>query len=135
MAIFKPTMENEALDYIIECFEKKKWLKIEPIPEKKSINQNNYIWLVFTVIADDTGNEPNDIYAEYLDMFPTYKTIYKKGQYKQIKISMSQFDKDQLSKFIDKVIIDARQEGYRIPDPEDKKVLDMYNFYRKKGMI
>lgn len=135
MPIFKPSTRKESIQYLDELYKKKHWVKIERIPEKKSVNQNNYIWLVFTVIAYDTGNEPKDIYEYYLDKFPVYKTIYKNKAEIIIRISMSRFNKDQMRKFIDKVIIDARQEGYNIPNPEDKKALDMYNYYRKKGLI
>lgn len=133
--IFKPSQEKEAIEYVKEQFSKKRWLKIDHIPEKKTINQNNYIWLVFTVIADHTGNYSKDIYEYYLDKFPNYKTIYKGQAEINIRISMSRFNVDQMSRFIDKVVIDARQEGFEIPDPEDKKALDMYNYYRKKGLI
>lgn len=133
--IFKPSKENEAIDFVKESFAKKKWLRIDPIPETKSVNQNRYIWLVFTIIANDTGNESQDIYEYYLDRFPIYKTIYKGQAEISVRLSMSKFNKDQMTKFIDKVVIDARQEGYVIPDPEDKKVIDMYNYYRKRGLI
>lgn len=133
--IYKPSQLEQAIIFLQKCADKKKWVKIDPIPEKKTVNQNSYIWLVFTIIGDDTGNTKDDIYMHYLDMFPIYKTIDINGEEKRIKVTLSKFTKEQTSYFIDKVVIDARQEGFVIPDPNDKAALEAYNYYRKKGML
>lgn len=133
--IYKPSTNKEAHIFLDKCFERKKWVKIDYIPEAKTMNQVRYIWLVFTIIADDTGNEPQDIYEYYLDKFPVYKEITILGEEKKIRISLSQFSVEQASYFIDKVTIDGRQEGHVLPDPKDKAALEAYNYYRQKGMI
>ena len=133
--IYKPSQRENAILFIDSMFGKKKWLKIEPIPEKKTLNQNNYLWLIFTVIGQDTGNESKDIYEMYLDKFPVYKEIEIHGETKNIRISLSQFTKEQTTVFIEKVIIDASQEGFIIPDPKDKEALEAYNYYKMKGIL
>lgn len=103
----------------------------------KTISQNAYIWLVFTHIAFETGNNKDDIYGYYLDKFPTFKDIDLYGDSRAIKISMSNpdFNKEKMSAFIDKVVIDARQEGFDVPDPDDLKCKQMYDYYRNLGLI
>lgn len=133
--IYKPSNSKEAHIFLDKCFERKRWLKIEPIPEAKTMNQLRYVWLVLTIIADDTGNIPQDIYEYYLDKFPTFKEIVIRGETNRIQISMSQFSIEQMSVFIDRVVIDGRQEGHVIPDPKDKKALEAYNYYKQKGLI
>jgi len=133
--IYKPSQREQAIIFIDKMFAKKKWIKIEHIPESKTMNQLRYIWLVFTIVADDTGNEPQDIYEYYLDRFPIYKEITILDEEKKIRISLSQFSIEQASYFIDKVVIDARQEGHVIPDPQDKAALEAYNYYKSKGLI
>ena len=133
--IYRPSQKKQAINFIEKQFEKKKWLKIDPISEKKTLNQNNYLWLVFTIIAFDTGNQKEDIYQYYLDKFPTFKEININEDIKSIKISLSQFTVKQASLFIDKIVIDARQEGFNIPDPGEKEALEAYNFYRQKGFL
>lgn len=135
MPIFKPSERELAIIFIDKQFERKKWLKIEHIPESKTLSQLAYIWLVFTSIAEDTGNEPKDIYDYYLGKFPTYKEIMINGETKRLQISMSAFTKEQQSIFIDKVCIDGRLEGYHIPSPEDKAALDQYNYYKSRGLL
>ena len=110
-------------------------LSFKKVKEAKTISQNRYIWLVFTFIADETGNTKDDIYKYYLDKFPSFKTIYVNKNEHYVNLSLSQMNKEQLSNFIDNVVIDSRQEGFDIPDPEDLKALQMYNYYNEKGMV
>ena len=110
-------------------------MKIEPIPERKTLNQNNYIWLVFTIIAFDTGNQAKDIYEYYLERFPTYKEIQLFGNSESVRLTLSQFTKEQASVFIDRIVTDARQEGFVIPDLGEKEAIEAYNFYKQKGLI
>lgn len=133
--IYRPSEIESLIIYARKQSERMKWLKIEPIPETKTINQNNYIWLVFTVIADDTGNTPQDIYEYYLEKYPLYKEITVSGNPANIRLSLSKLDKDQTSWFIDRIVTDARSEGYVIPDPGDKAAIDQFNFYKQRGLI
>ena len=133
--IYRPTQLEQALIFLKKQFEKKKWVKIEAITEKKTLSQNNYIWLVFTVIAQDTGNQPKDIYQYYLEKFPTYREIDINGEKHNIVISLSGFTKEQTSVFIDCIVTDARQEGIEIPDPEDFKTKQMYEYYKERGLL
>ncbi len=105
------------------------------IADKKTLSQTAYAWLCFTYVADETGNDKNDLYYLCLDKFKTFKEIHYNDQIHLVQISMSSFDKNQMSVFIDKITIFFRQEGFDIPDPEHRKALDMYNYYRKKGLI
>ena len=58
-----------------------------------------------------------------------------KGEIVQVSVTLSEWNKEQTKQFIDEVCIDARQEGFDIPDPEDLKTLVMYNEYKSKGQI
>lgn len=133
--IYKPSQREQAITFIDKMFERKKWVKIEHIPEKKTINQVAYIWLIFTIIAEDTGNTKDDIYEYYLQKFPTFKEIEIHGETKRVRITLSQFTIEQATVFIDRVVIDGQQEGFVLPDPKDKEALDQYNYYRQKGLL
>jgi hypothetical protein len=133
--IFKPSEEERAIIFLKKMFEKKRWVKIDFIPESKTLSQLAYIWVVFASIAEDTGNTPKDIYELFLEMFPTYKEIMINGEIKRIQITMSAFTKEQESLFIDRVVTYGRQEGYRIPDPSDKEAIAQYNYYKQKGLL
>lgn len=133
--IFKPSEKERALIFLNKLFEKKRSIKIEHITESKTLSQNAYLWLVFTHMAFETGNTKDDIYQYYLEKFPYFKEIDLNGEINQVRISLSKFNLDQCSKFIENVTVDARQEGFDIPDPEDKKTVEMYNYYKQKGLI
>lgn len=133
--IFYPGQRDRAILHLDAYFAKGKTVNIENVPEAKTLQQNRYIWLVFTHVGFETGQGKDDVYLYYLDLFPRFKEVNHLGEVVLVRISMSHFSKEQLSGFIDEVVTNARQEGFDIPDPEDKKALEMYNFYRQKGLL
>jgi len=133
--IFKPTDKDRAILFLTKLFEKKRHVKIEHITESKTLSQNSYIWLVFTHIGFETGNSKDDIYQYYLSKFPYHKEIDINGTIEIVLITLSKFNKDQMSSFIDNIVIDARQEGFDVPDPEDLRAVEMFNYYKQKGLI
>jgi len=133
--IFKPSEIKRALIYLYKCFEKKRSVKIDIITVSKTLSQNSYLWLIFTHVAFETGNDKKDIYKLYLDKYPYFKEIEINGVTHNIQITLSGFNLMQCKDFIDKVTIDLRQEGFDVPDPEDLKTLDMYNYYKQNGLI
>lgn len=135
--IYNKKQREQAITFIDKVFSRDRLLKIDYVKMSKTVSQNAYIWLVFTHIAFETGNNKEDIYGYYLEKFPTFKEIDLFGDSRTIKISMSNpgFDKEKMSVFIDKIVTDARQEGFDIPDPEDLKCKEMYDYYRNLGLI
>ena len=133
--IFNPTEIQRATIYLTKLFERGKKVKIEPITRAKTISQNNYTWLVFTHIAQETGNIKEDIYQFCLKEFPTFKEIEINGEIHSVPVTLSGFTKEQTSFFIDCFVTFFRQEGIDIPSPEDKKCMEMYSFYRERGIL
>jgi hypothetical protein len=133
--IFNKITSKESFEYLSQLLEVGKMVEIKPIKEHKTLSQNAYIWLVFTHIGFETGAGKDAIYNYYLTRFPKYNEIDFKGKITIVRISLSQMSKEQVSKFIDEVVIDGIQEGFDIPDPANKKAIDMYNYYRSIGEI
>jgi len=134
--IFFPSEIDRLLLFIKKQFERSRAIKIETLTESKSLNQNRYAWLIFTHIAFETGSDKNYIYHLFLKRFPTFQEGKNlAGEIELVPISMSGFTKEQMSVFIDSVATEARSEGYDIPDPEDKKAREMYDFYKSKGLL
>lgn len=133
--VFSYKEKQKAIQEVENLAEKKRNFKVEAIKRSKTISQNAYIWLVFTHIGYETGNSKDDMYQYYLDKFPIWKTIYIGGNETMVKVTISGMDRVKLSKFIDQVVIDGRQEGYDIPDPKDLKCKRMMDYYRNKGLI
>lgn len=133
--IFRSNEIQRATTYITRLFEKGRNVKIDPVTHTKTINQVRYLWLVFTHVGFETGNSKEDIYQFCLQKFPVHKEIEINGEESTIQITLSGFTKEQSIQFIDQVVTFFRQEGFDIPDPEDKKCAEMYEFYHTKGML
>ena len=133
--IFSPTDRNRAILFLTNLFDKGRKVKIEPVTQSRTLSQNAYCWLVFTHVGFETGNIKEDIYQYCLDMFPVHKEINLNGEIALIKVTLSGMSKEQTSVFIDQFVIHFRQEGFDVPDPEEKRAIEMYQFYKEKGMI
>jgi hypothetical protein len=134
--IFKPSDIDRLNLYISSQFSKGKTLKVEPVTESKTLPQLRYIWLVFTHLAFETGSDKEYMYFLFLKRFPVYhegKNL--NGEIELVPVSMSKFTKDELSAFIDKVVTELRAQGFEVIDPEDKRAVELYNFYHSKGLI
>ena len=133
--IFKPSEIDRATTFISKLFERGKSVKIEAITQSKTLSQNSFAWLVFAHIGQETGNTKDDIYQYCLKKFPTFKAIEVNGIVEMIPITLSAMDKEQASFFIDQFTIFFRSEGIDIPDPEDQKTKEMFDYYRNKGIL
>lgn len=133
--IFKPSEKQRLILFVDKIFEKSKSVKVEAINKTATLSQNNYIWLVFTHVGFESGNTKDDIYQFCLEKFPTFKEITINSEVGLIKVTLSAMDKLQKSKFIDDAVIFFRSEGFEVPSCEDKKIDEMYSYYRNLGMI
>jgi hypothetical protein len=132
---FRPSDIDRLNIYISKQFERGKTLKVEPVTVTKTLSQNAYCWLVFTVISQETGYTKEEVYQFCLNKFPVHKEITIGDELILIQVSLSKMTKEQTSHFIDQFTIFFRSEGYSIPDPEDKRLRDLYNEYKNRGMI
>ena len=134
--IFKPSQKDKAYQFIDKHFNNNKKVEIKAFIMPKTLSQNGYIWLVFTHIAYECGSDKNQIYYYYLNKFPTFEEIKTpSGETDLVMTSLSRFNKEQTSVFIDCVVTDARQEGFDIPDSEDFKCKQMYEYYKERGLL
>ena len=135
--IFHPTQQDRANLFIKSILDKGRSVKIEPVTQTKTLSQNSYAWLCFTHIAEQMGthNTKDDVYYHFLTKFPKFKEIEWNGETELVQITLSEFTKEQTKVFIDEFTTDARQEGYDVPDPEEKRIAEMFDYYKQKGKI
>jgi hypothetical protein len=130
--IFKPSQLSQAIQFITEHL-KINPVEIKPYKQKKTLSQNNYIWLLFTHVGFETGNTKETIYHYCIEKFAPINTCYiDKIEYSD-KLTLSQFTKEQAIIFINNIL--AEFQEYDLPDPEDIKCLQMYEFYKEKGLL
>ena len=133
---FTPNEEQQAILYLKGIFKANRNAKIEKVTRSKSLSQNAYIWLVFTHIGFQVGSSKDDMYLYYLQKFPKFKEITTpENKIGFIALTLSGFNSDQTRQFIDEIVTHANCEGMDVPDPENKKALDMYNYYKEKGLL
>lgn len=132
---FKPSERERAVLYLDRLFEKKRHVKIDYVTESKTISQNNYFWLIVSHVANETGNDKNDIYQLLLSKYAPEKYIELAGEDVRVITTLSGMSKEQASLFIDKSAVYFRCQGFDIPDPEDLKTIEMYNYYKQKGWM
>jgi len=121
--------------YVQKQFERGKTLRIEPVTVTKTLSQVAYVWLVCTHLGQETGYTKDEIYQFCINKFPVHKEIEIAGEISLIPITLSKMTKEQASNFIDQLTIYFRSEGYIVLDPEDKRLRDLYNEYKERGLL
>ena len=114
-------------EMLTEYLSKKKdgvyYCKVELPRNPRSLNQNSYYWgIVLPIIADYTGNTPDELHNIFKRMFlPPKITMYRN---KAIKMPSSTTDLSTggFVEYIDRIIGEAGELGVSIPPPNDFKV-------------
>ena len=102
-------------------------LTIKRASEKRSISQNDLMWMWFQCISNETGTPRDDIYMYYCKKF-LWKVITIGERSEKIYTTSSKLNTEQMKMFLDYIKQDALQElGIRLPNPEDRFFEAFYN--------
>ena len=95
-------------------------ITIKRANEKRSIAQNDLMWMWLSCIERETGTPKDDIYMYYCKKF-LMKTIQVGEKMERIYNTSSKLNTVQMTDFLNKIQADAAQElGIRLPLPEDR---------------
>ncbi len=95
--------------------------------EKRSIPQNDLMWMWLTCIERETGTPKDDIYMYYCKKF-LMKTIQVGDKLERIYTTSSKLNTEQMTEFLNKMQADALTElGITLPRPEDRFFEQFYN--------
>jgi hypothetical protein len=130
--IFKKSQLNQALEFVKQHIQQSN-IEIKPDKQKKTLSQNAYIWLLCTHIGYETGNTKETIYHYCLDKFAPLNTCFIGDIEYPDRITLSGFSKEQAMIFINNILSEFQE--YDLPNPEDIKCLQMYEFYKEKGYL
>lgn len=104
-------------------------LILKRVNEKRTINQNDLMWMWFRCIENDTGTDKNDIYMYYCKKF-LCKVIRVGEKVEKVYETSSMLNTAQMSEFMKKIQADAASElGITLPIPEDKYFEAFYQQY------
>lgn len=98
----------------------KRWrVVIEPYVRKRTKNQNNLYWQWCSLIADETGNDKDDIHEYLLAKFCPSKTVV--GGEEVTRESTRLLNTVEMKAYMDKVLAwAARDMNITLPLPEDE---------------
>lgn len=106
-------------------------ITIKRVSEKRSIAQNDLMWMWFTCIERETGTSKDDVYMYYCKKF-LMKTIQVGDKMERIYNTSSKLNTLQMTDFLNKIQADAAQElGIRLPLPEDRFFECFYQNYNE----
>ena len=95
-------------------------ITIKRMNTKRSIAQNDLMWMWFQCIARETGTSKDDIYMYYCKKF-LIKTIRVGERLERIYNTSSKLNTQQMTEFLNNIQSDAREElGITLPRPEDR---------------
>lgn len=101
-------------------------LTIKKAKEKRSIPQNDLMWMWLECIERETGTNKDDVYMYYCKKF-LIKTIQVGDKLERIYTTSSKLNKEQMTEFLNKIKDDALAElGIRLPEPRDRYFEQFY---------
>ena len=109
------------LPYVFSLLANGKYtITIKRANEKRSIPQNDLMWMWFTCIERETGTPKEDVYMYYCKKF-LMKTIQIGEKLERIYNTSSKLNTEQMTQFLNNIQQDALNElGIRLPKPEDR---------------
>ena len=106
-------------------------LIIKRVSEKRTLNQNDLMWMWFRCIENETGTDKNDIYMYYCKKF-LCKVIRLGEKVEKVYETSSMLNTKQMADFMNKIQADVASElGITLPVPEDRyfeAFFQQYNF-------
>lgn len=109
------------LPYVFSLLANGKYtITIKRANEKRSIPQNDLMWMWLTCIERETGTPKEDVYMYYCKKF-LMKTIQVGNKMERIYNTSSKLNMEQMTEFLNKIQVDAATElGITLPKPEDR---------------
>lgn len=116
------------LPYVFSLLANGKYtITIKRTNEKRSIPQNDLMWMWLTCIERETGTPKEDVYMYYCKKF-LMKTIQIGDKLEHIYNTSSKLNMEQMTEFLNKIQVDAATElGITLPKPEDRFFEQFYS--------
>ena len=97
--------------------------------EKRSIAQNDLMWMWFQCISNETGTPKDEIYMYYCKKF-LMRTISIGERMERIYMTSSKLNSEQMTAFLNQIQADAASElGITLPTPQDRYFEQFYQQY------
>lgn len=98
--------------------------------EKRSIAQNDLMWMWMQCIENETGTPKDEVYMYYCKKF-LMRTVSIGGRMERIYMTSSKLNSKQMTAFLNQIQADAASElGITLPTPQDRYFEQFYQDYR-----
>ena len=105
-------------------------ITVKKVSEKRSIAQNDLMWMWMTCIQNETDTPKDEVYMYYCKKF-LMRTVKVGEKMERIYMTTSKLNTEQMTEFLNKVQADALSElGIRLPTPQDKFWEAFYQDYK-----
>lgn len=105
-------------------------ITVKKVQEKRSIAQNDLMWMWLTCIENETGTPKDEVYMYYCKKF-LMRTVSVGQKMERIYMTTSKLNTEQMSDFLNKLQADAQTElGITLPTPQDRFWEAFYADYR-----
>ena len=105
-------------------------ITVKKVQEKRSIAQNDLMWMWLTCIENETGTPKDEVYMYYCKKF-LMRTVTMGQKMERIYLTTSKLNTEQMSDFLNKLQADAQTElGITLPTPQDRFWEAFYQDYR-----
>lgn len=112
---------DQELPYVFSLLSNGQYtITIKKASTKRSIPQNDLMWMWLSCIERETGTPKEDVYMYYCKKF-LMKTITIGNHQERIYNTSSKLNTEEMTDFLNKIQADAAAElGIRLPLPEDR---------------
>lgn len=124
------TLDTE-LSYLFSTLQNGTYtITVKRVQEKRSIAQNDLMWMWLACIERETGTPKDEIYMYYCKKF-LMRTVTMGQRQERIYMTTSKLNTEQMTEFLNKLQADALTElGIRLPMPQDRFWEAFYQDYR-----
>ena len=124
-------MLDQELPYIFSTLSNGKYqITIKKVSEKRSIAQNDLLWIWMACIENETGTPKDEIYMYYCKKF-LMRTMTIGQKMERIYLTSSKLNTEQMTTFLNQIQADALQElGITLPTPQDRFFEAFYADYK-----
>lgn len=105
-------------------------ITVKKVSEKRSIAQNDLMWMWLTCIENETGTPKDEVYMYYCKKF-LMRTVTMGQKMERIYMTTSKLNTEQMTTFLNQLQADAQTElGITLPTPQDRFWDAFYADYR-----
>ena len=105
-------------------------ITVKKVSEKRSISQNDLLWMWLACIERETGTPKDEVYMYYCKRF-LMRTVTIGQRMERIYMTSSKLNMEQMTTFLNQIQADAQTElGITLPQPQDRFFEAFYQDYK-----